>query len=322
MKRDMVTTLVKRIDKPVLAAAGGIVLLLVGGGLYSSSFLSPGYLLQQLQVASFLGIVATGSMLVILLGQIDLSVPWVVTMGGMMAVAAGGWARPSGWLAIPFAIACGMAMGLVNGIGVAYLRIPSMIFTLGTNAIAQGLMVVHTSGFAPQDRATPTMQLLSVGRTIVGIPNAVWVWAAVGALTVLVLGRTAFGRRVYAIGNSERAVFLSRVNGNLVVVGCFAASGALSAFAGMLLAGYSTKAYQAMGDPYLLPAIAAVVLGGTSILGGRGTYLGTIMGVLVITLLQSILGIVQMPEAGRQVIYGLVIIVMLLAYGRGEKTGA
>ena len=317
----MTAMLPKRIDRPVLAAAGGIVLLLVGGGLYSSSFLSPGYLLQQLQVASFLGIVATGSMLVILLGQIDLSAPWVITMGGMMSVAAGGWARSGGWLAIPFAIACGLAFGLVNGVGVAYLRIPSMIFTLGMNAIAQGLMVVHTSGFAPQDRATRTMQLLSVGRSIAGIPNAVWVWALVGGLTVVLLGRTAFGRRVYAIGNSERAVFLSRVNGNLVVVGCFAASGALSAFAGVLLAGYSTKAYQAMGDPYLLPAIAAVVLGGTSILGGRGTYLGTIMGVLVVTLLQSILGIVQMPEAGRQVIYGLVIIAMLLAYGRGEKTG-
>jgi ribose transport system permease protein len=87
----------------------------------------------------------------------------------------------------------------------------------------------------------------------------------------------------------------------------------------VLLAGYSTKAYQAMGDPYLLPAIAAVVLGGTSILGGRGSYLGTVAGVVLITLLQSILSIVQMSEAGRQVISGTVIIVMLLIYGRGAK---
>jgi ribose transport system permease protein len=317
----MMATLIKRIDRPALASAGAIVVLLVAGGLYSSSFVSPAYLLQQLQVASFLGIVATGLMLVILLGHIDLSAPWIITMGGMMSVAAGGWTRPGGWLAIPFAVSCGLGMGLVNGIGVAYLRIPSMIFTLGMNAVAQGLMIVHTSGFAPQDRATPTMELLAVGRTILGIPNAVWVWVAVGSLTVLLLNRTAFGRRVYAIGNSERAVFLSRTNGNLVVVGCFAAAGALSAFAGALLAGYSTKAYQAMGDPYLLPAIAAVVLGGTSILGGRGTYLGTVIGVLMITLLQSMLSIVQLPEAGRQVTYGLVIIAMLLAYGRGERNG-
>jgi len=92
-----------------------------------------------------------------------------------------------------------------------------------------------------------------------------------------------------------------------------------SALAGVMLAGYSTKAYQAMGDPYLLPAIAAVVLGGTHILGGRGTYLGTVAGVILISLLQSILSVMQMPEAGRQIIYGVVIIVMLLVYGRGER---
>ena len=96
-------------------------------------------------------------------------------------------------------------------------------------------------------------------------------------------------------------------------------SGGLPAFAGVLLAGYSTKAYQAMGDAYLLPAIAAVVLGGTSILGGRGTYLGTVAGVILITLLQSILSVMQMPEAGRQIIYGVVIIAMLLVYGRGQR---
>jgi ribose transport system permease protein len=92
-----------------------------------------------------------------------------------------------------------------------------------------------------------------------------------------------------------------------------------SALAGVMLAGYSTKAYQAMGDPYLLPAIAAVVLGGTHILGGRGTFLGTVAGVILISLLQSILSVMQMPEAGRQIIYGVVIIVMLLVYGRGER---
>ena len=101
---------------------------------------------------------------------------------------------------------------------------------------------------------------------------------------------------------------------------CFVISGACSALAGVLLAGYATKAYQAMGDAYLLPAIAAVVLGGTNILGGRGTYAGTIVGTILITLLQSILSVMQMPEMGRQVIYGAVIILMLLTYGRGAKT--
>ncbi len=104
-----------------------------------------------------------------------------------------------------------------------------------------------------------------------------------------------------------------------MIVACFAISGTCSALAGVLLAGYSTKGYQAMGDPYLLPAIAAVVLGGTHILGGRGSFLGTVAGVILISLLQSILSVMQMPEAGRQVIYGSVIISMLLVYGRGQK---
>jgi ribose transport system permease protein len=307
-----------QIDRALLAAIAFILLLLVAGALYDSNFLSLDYLLQQLQVAAFLGVIATGVMLVVLLGHIDLSIPWVVTIGGMMSTAAAGHEGVIGSLAIPFAVVCGLGVGILNGIGVAYLRVPSMIFTLATNAIAQGLMIVHTSGFAPQDHATPAMHFLAVERSIFGIPNAVWVWAALGAAAVIGLRRTTFGRRVYAIGNSERAVFLSRGNVRRVVVACFAIAGGCSAFAGVLLAGYSTKAYQAMGDPYLLPAISAVVLGGTSILGGRGSYLGTVAGVVLITLLQSILSIVQMPEAGRQVISGSVIIAMLLVYGRAK----
>jgi ribose transport system permease protein len=312
----MQARILKHIDPIVLAVSGCIIALLLVGSLYSSNFLSPEYLLQQLQVASFLGIIASGLMLIILLGQIDLSIPWVVTIGGMMSTTAGGWGQMGTTLAIPIGIMCGLCAGLVNGIGVAYLRVPSMIFTLSTNVLAQGLMIVHTSGYAPQDRATATMHLIAVGRSLFGVPNALWVWGLVALIVIILLTRTVFGRRIYAIGNRESAVYLSGVDTRRVILICFAISGSCSALSGVLLAGYSTHAYQAMGDPYLLPAIAAVVLGGTRILGGRGTFLGTIAGVILITLLQSILSVVQMPEAGRQVIYGVVIIAMLLLYGR------
>jgi ribose transport system permease protein len=142
------------------------------------------------------------------------------------------------------------------------------------------------------------------------------IWAVVGAIAVFLLNRTTFGRAVYGIGNRERAAYLSGVNTRRVVMIAFIISGALSAFGGVLLAGYASKAAQSMGDAYLLPAIAAVVLGGTSILGGKGSYLGTVAGVILITLLQSILSVMQMPEAGRQIIYGVVIVGMLLLYGR------
>ena len=305
---------------PVLAAAGCTVVLLLVGSMYSQNFLSADYLLLQLQIASFLGVIATGAMLVILLGGIDLSVPWLVTVGGVTSAAAAGWWGATGEaVAIPFGIACGALLGAVNGFGVAYLRVPSMIFTLGINAVAQGLIVVQTGGFAPQDRSTPAMHLIATGRSLLGIPNALLVWAVVGGATLFLLHRTTLGRSIYAVGNRERAAYLSGVDTRRVVLMCFVIAGACSAAAGVLLTGYSTKAYQAMGDAYLLPAIAAVVLGGTNILGGRGSYLGTVVGVILITLLQSILSVMQIPEMGRQIIYGIVIITMLLVYGRGRR---
>jgi ribose transport system permease protein len=312
--------LLRRVDPAVATSFACIILLLFFGSLYSSSFLSPEYLLQQLKVASFLGVIATGMMLVILLGQIDLSVPWVVAVGAMMACAAAAYGPIGVAFAIPFGVLCGVVIGLVNGVGVAYLRIPSMIVTLATNAVAQGLMVVYTGGFSPQDSAPESMRYLATGFTLPGVPNAVVIWALIGAAMVFTLTRTSFGRAVYGIGNRERAAYLSGVDTRRVVLIAFAVSGGLSAFGGILLAGYASKAAQSMGDAYLLPAIAAVVLGGTSILGGRGSYLGTVAGVILITLLQSILSVMQMPEAGRQIIYGVVIVGMLLLYGRAPAT--
>jgi ribose transport system permease protein len=252
-------------------------------------------------------------MLVILLGHIDLSVPWTLTAAAMTATAIGGpWAIPAG-------IGVGFLVGIVNGLGVAYLRVPSMIFTLGMNAVMRGLMVAHTGGFAPQTAATDLMEYLAVARIGGVIPVALLVWLAVSAAVVVILTRTTLGRAIYAIGNRERAAYLSGINTHRIILIAFALSGAAAGLAGVLLAGYSTKAYQGMGDAYLLPAIAAVVIGGTNILGGRGRYLGTLVGVILIVLLNSVLSIMQMPEAGRQIIYGIVIIAMLLVYGRGGR---
>jgi ribose transport system permease protein len=165
------------------------------------------------------------------------------------------------------------------------------------------------------------MRYLATGFTVPGVPNAVAVWILIGAATIFVLSRTVFGRAIYGIGNRERAAYLSGINTRRIVMAAFAVSGGLAAFGGVLLAGYAGKAAQAMGDAYLLPSIAAVVLGGTSILGGRGSYFGTVAGVILITLLQSILSVMQIQEFGRQIIYGVVIVAMLLLYGRERSSG-
>src|SRR5438034_2857164 len=201
-------------------------------------------------------------MIVILLGQIDLSVPWVVAVGGMMATAATGWSPLGQALAIPVGVGCGIALGLVNGVGVAFLRLPSMVVTLAVNAVAQGLMVVHTGGFSPQDSSSPAMRFIATGHSLLGIPNALVVWSAVGVAAVFLLTRTTFGRTVYAVGNRERAAYLSGARTRLVMMAALGISGGLSAFGGVLLAGYTSKSAQELRAPYLLPAIAAVPLGG------------------------------------------------------------
>jgi ribose transport system permease protein len=165
------------------------------------------------------------------------------------------------------------------------------------------------------------MLFLAKGR-LFGIPVAVFVWAAVSVIIATILTRTGFGRSIYATGSREAAAYLSGIRTRLVIVGAFVTSSLCAATAGVLLAGYSAKAYQGMGNAFLLPAIAAVVLGGTNILGGRGRYVGTLVGVILIVLLNSVLSIMQMPEAGRQIIYGSVIVGMLLVYGRNQRVTA
>ncbi|MBV9112212.1 MAG: ABC transporter permease, partial [Hyphomicrobiales bacterium] len=179
-----------RDTRPILISASFILVILVAGTFYTLSrlgtapLLSPTYLLQQLQIGSFLGIVAAGMMIVILISQIDLSVPWTLTAAAMMATAVGGaWALPVG-------LGVGLLVGLVNGVGVAYLRIPSMIFTLGVNAVMRGLMVAHTGGFAPQTAATDLMRWLAADHML-GIPNALFVWLIVSVLVALMLRRMA-----------------------------------------------------------------------------------------------------------------------------------
>ena len=317
----------RSIDRPTLIASGFIVVILAAGTVYTlitqgtATFIEPTYLLQQLKIAAFLGIVAAGMMMVILLGHIDLSVPWTIAASAMIATAVGGpWA-------IPIGLGIGLVVGLVNGLGVAFLRVPSMIFTLGVNAVLRGLMVMLTGGFAPQSSATPLMKWLATGQPIsipvgggesFGIANSVVVWALISAGIVFMLTRTSMGRYIYATGNREAATYLSGINTKFVLIFGFVMCSVCASLAGLLVAGYTSKAFQAMGDAYLLPAIAAVVVGGTNILGGQGRYTGTVVGTILIVLLQSVLSVMQMPEAGRQIIYGLVIIVMLLVYGRSN----
>jgi ribose transport system permease protein len=212
----------------------------------------------------------------------------------------------------------GVAVGAINGFGVAYMRIPSMIWTLATNNVLKGILVYFSGFYALSSQPSPLMSLLGSGRSF-GVPNVVFVWIAVSAVMIFILARTALGRRIYMVGTHEPAAYLSGINSRVVIVIGFVIAGVCSALAGMLLAGYAGQSYQRMGDPYLLPGIAAVVLGGTSLFGGRGSYFGTVAGVILLTLMASILSIMQAPEALKQIAYGAVVIAMVGFYSLRER---
>lgn len=301
-----------KFDVDALVPWVGSVAVVLVGSLVFPKFLSLDYLLTQAQIASFLGVLAAGAMVVILLGHIDLSVPWTLGWAAIVSTTLVGTGNSIlELLAIPAALAVGALVGVVNGIGVALFRIPSMVWTLAVNAMLLGSSVMFTGGFNPRGEASPFMRSLASGDSL-GLPNALWVWIALSLMLLYLLRRSAFGRYLVAIGLSEKATWLSGVDTSRVVFTAFIVAGMCSALGGVLLAGYANQAYQSMGDPYLMPVIAAVVIGGTSILGGRGSYVGTVGGALLITLLTSVLSVMQIGEAWRQIIFGGIIILMLV----------
>ncbi|MEM8914514.1 MAG: ABC transporter permease [Pseudomonadota bacterium] len=290
----------------------GAVVLIVIGSAFFPQVLAASYLTQQLQIAAFLGVLATGATVVILLGHIDLSVPWVLTGAAILSTALVGSGNPIlSALAIPAALAFGALIGVLNGVGVAILRIPSMVWTLAMNSMLLGLAVLNTGGFNPKGEASAIMVGMASGR-IAGLPVSFLVWITLCIGLAIFMQRTAFGRYLRSIGFNEKATFLSGVMTPSVVFFAFALAGICSALGGVMLAGYANQAYQSMGDPFLLPTIAAVVIGGTSILGGRGGLVGTVGGALFITLLTSLLSVMQIGDAWRNIIFGLIILLMLL----------
>lgn len=298
----------------VLAYTAALVLFGITS-VFSHGFASSSHIRVLLVEATFIGIVALGQTFVILGGGIDLSAPWTLTAAAMIVTEiAGGHDGPLGW-GIPLVLALGAAIGLANGLGVTVLGVSPIIMTLAVNGIVEGGLLLHTHG-APPTGAPHLVVQLATG-TLGPIPIALLIWIGIAAVATLILTWTAFGRQLYAVGTNMTVAEYSGVPTRRVVVSSYVVSGVAAAGAGILLAGFSGQAYLGMGDPYLFSSVAAVAIGGASILGGSGHYVGTIAGALILTVLAGLLPILNLDEAALQVIYGVVILVTLsLASGR------
>lgn len=262
-------------------------------------------------LASFLAVLALGQGAVILTGGLDLSVPWTI---GLCGVLLGTLVRGSDELAlimVPAVLAVGALVGLFNGFGIVTFGLPPIVVTLAANGILQGIALL-VSGGTPDGFASPSLRWLMTGH-LGPVTPVVWFIAGFVAFGTLLLGGTPFGRRVYAIGNSPRVARLSGVNVGRVTILVYVLSGLCAALVGILLDGFSGQASLGMGDDYLLPSIAVVVVGGTLITGGRGHYLGMVGGVLLLTALQTLLAGTNLPPALRDIIYGLVVLASVVA---------
>lgn len=292
---------------PILLAYVAAALLFVLVSLYSPGFANPGHVGTLVALAAFIGIVAIGQTVVIIGGGIDLSVPWVMNSSAILVTAlAHGQNWPLVWI-VPLILAMGCGIGIVNGIGIALLRVPPIVMTMSVNVIAQGLLLIITRGFPPP-LAPPVLTVIAAGK-IGPVPYILFVWIALAALVVLMERRTAFGRYLYALGSNRTVATLSGVPVTRTTIAAYAWSGTTAALAGILYCGYSRQAYLGMGDPYLFTSIAAVAIGGASILGGTGSYLGTIAGALVLTILNGVLPIFRLEAGALKIIYGAVILI-------------
>lgn len=305
---------------PVVIAFGIAILLFVFGEILSPGFASYSQILNVLRVAAFLGIVAAGQMLVIISGGegIDLSVGAVITLAAIVTSRVVMGANDLVLLALAEILVIGFAIGSLNGLGIAFLRIPPLVMTLGMTGVVQGIILVYTKG-QPKGRAAPVMTSVVSDKWLFDIPGILFIWLGVAIVITLVLKRTVFGKTLYALGTNRTAARLSGVNVRRQLVIVYGLSGLIAALTGFLLLGYTTTVFLNLGEDYMLPSVAAVVVGGTALSGGSGSYIGTIAGAIVLTVLESILTTLRMGEAGRQITYGIVLVALLSAYGRQAR---
>ncbi len=308
---------------PALIAAIITIVLIVVGQIVSPGFGSYGQVTSMLRVASFLGFIAIGQTIVILTGGdgIDLSVGKVATFAAIIASKLMDGTDQGLFFAILIPLAVGAALGLVNGLGILWLRIPPFVMTLGMMGVVQGLILVYTQGKAG-GRSAPALTALVNGRWLFNLPGVLFLWIITIVLVTLLLRRTSIGWAIYAVGANRTAARLSGIPVTRTVLFAYAASGFFAAVGGIMLLGYTETVFLNLADDYTLRSVAAVVIGGTIVSGGIGGYVGSAVGAVLLTVLSSFLTTINMPESGRIVINGLVLIILLAAYGRQRKLRA
>jgi ribose/xylose/arabinose/galactoside ABC-type transport system permease subunit len=283
-----------------------LIILIVIAAIASPVFLKERNIYNVVLQASMLGIVATGQLFVILTGGIDLSVASVIAF---MSILSAGLMNGRNEMVYPVALAClgiSLVIGLANGLLVTKLRIPSFIATLGMVLIVQGIRFLYSGGMP---KGSIPDGLLFFGRaSLLWIPLAVWICLAVGAVSTVVLQRMTVGRSIYAAGGNMRTAYMSGINTDRVQIIAYMLSSLWAGFTGLLLTGWVGMADNWLGRGYDLNSIAAVVIGGAVMTGGKGNVWGTLAGACMIALLFNFVVLLGLDADAQRIVRGLVII--------------
>jgi ribose transport system permease protein len=277
--------------------------------------LNPGFgSVQQiaaiLTTSIFLVVASYGQGLVILLGGIDLSIGVVMSIAGMMIAGLTNGSNEALTWALPVTLISCIAIGLLNGLGVAFLKIPPFIMTLANGTAFFGVALGVTAG-SSQRTVAPALQVL-MSAQIGGIPVPIVLIGCFLVAGSLLQSRTTEGRKLYAIGSSLAAARVVGLPIEALTIAAYGVSGLCAGIAGLLLAGYSSSATLDMGDPFLMPTIAAVVIGGACVTGGRGLYFGTFAGAIFLSALSTIITVLSLSQGWRNIIQGGIIIIALI----------
>lgn len=281
-----------------------VALALVAGLVFTPSTVAPDQLAVIARQAAPLGLLALGQAVLLIGRQFDLSVGGIVAL--VNVVAAGGFAEANGAAAaVLLCLALGTSIGLLNGLGVAYGRIDPFVMTLGAAFVLTGAVLIYTDG-APSGSMPQGIRDLSATR-LLGVSLSVWIWVTAAGALALALARTRVGREVYARGVNPDAARLAGVRTRAVEVGSFAFSGFCAAAGGLLLAGFVGTGTLGAGQNLLLQSLAAVVVGGITFEGGRGSVIGCVGGAFLLTLIGALLTGVGLGKAGDLIVGGLVL---------------
>jgi len=276
------------------------------------------HFLYIVQFAGILGLVSAGQTLVIVAGGIDLSVGSLITLSAVVTTQT----MYANHLAFPAAVLCGLlaslAFGVLSGVGVGYIKIPPLIMSLVSMTLAKGAALLVTNG-SPHEIRAQGFQDWVVKPGALGINGILQTWIVVSVLVILLMRSTRFGKKLQFLGSSPKATIYAGYNPKTLTVAVFALSALLSGVTGTLLIGFTGNSYLGMGDAYQLSTIAAVVMGGTSILGGSGSYAGTIAGALLLTLITSVLTLFSVSGGAQVAIEGTIILLLMIAYSTATR---